>query len=83
MVLHVNGVLMKRDKVEQEALSLPPEERARLAQKLLLSLDSQQAQSAEDAWLTEAVNRARDIDSGTVTPIDADEVRKRARALLR
>ena len=74
---------MKRDRVKQEALSLPPEERARLAQKLLLSLDSQAAQSAEDAWLTEAVNRARDIDSGAVTPLDADEVCKRARALLR
>lgn len=69
--------------VEQEALRLSPEDRAQLAQKLLLSLDSLSEEELEDAWLTEANRRARELDRGEVQPIPADEVRRKARALLR
>ena len=69
--------------VEQEALSLPHEDRARLAQKLLLSLDTLSEEESKQAWLVEADRRARELDSGNVQPISAEEVRKRARSLLR
>ena len=69
--------------VEHEALRLPPEDRARLAQKLLLSLDTLSEEELEQAWLIEADRRAREIDRGNVQPISADEVRLKARALLR
>jgi putative addiction module component (TIGR02574 family) len=69
--------------VEYEALRLPPEGRAQLAQKLLLSLDALSEEELEDAWLTEANRRARELDRGEVQPIPADEVRRKARALLR
>jgi putative addiction module component (TIGR02574 family) len=69
--------------IEQEALHLSEEERAALAQKLLLSLDVPMAEEIEADWLVEAHRRAREIDEGTVQPIPADEVRKRAQALLR
>ena len=69
--------------VEHEALSLPPEDRARLAQKLLLSLDNLSEKELEHAWLAEADRRARELDRGDVQPISADEVRRKARALLR
>ena len=69
--------------LEHEALSLPPEDRAKLAQKLLLSLDTLSEEESEQAWLIEADRRAREIDSGDVQPISADEVRRKARALLR
>jgi len=69
--------------IEEEALHLSVEERAELAQRLLLSLDVPRAEEIEADWLVEAHRRAIEIDEGTVEPIPADEVRKRAQALLR
>jgi putative addiction module component (TIGR02574 family) len=69
--------------VEQEALRLPPEARAKLAHKLLLSLDALSEEELEQAWLREADRRARALDRGEVQPIPAEEVRQKARALLR
>lgn len=37
----------------------------------------------EEDWLIEARRRARELDEGIVQPIPAEEVRKKARALLR
>ena len=69
--------------VEQEALSLPPEDRAKLAQKLLLSLDAPSEEESKQTWLVDADRRAREVDNGDVQPVSADEVRRKARALLR
>ena len=69
--------------VEHEALRLSPEDRAKLAQKLLLSLDTLSEEEAEQAWLSEADRRARELDRGEVQPISADDVRRKARGLLR
>ncbi len=74
---------MDLQSVEHEALGLSPEDRAKLAQKLLLSLDTLSEEELEQAWLIEAARRAREIDRGNVQPISADEVRLKARALLR
>jgi putative addiction module component (TIGR02574 family) len=69
--------------VEQEALLLPQEDRAKLAQKLLLSLDTLSEEESKQAWLVEADRRARELDNGNVQPISAEEVRRKARSLLR
>ena len=77
--------------IEDEALHLSEEERAELAQKLLLSLDAPIVgadlrvcpDEIEEDWLIEARRRARELDEGIVQPIPAEEVRKKARALLR
>ncbi len=69
--------------VEQEALLLPQEDRAKLAQKLLLSLDTLSEEESKQAWLVEADRRARELDNGDVQPISAEEVRRKARSLLR
>ena len=45
---------MDLETVEYEALSLPPEDRASLAQKLLLSLDSLSEEALSQEWLIEA-----------------------------
>lgn len=74
---------MKLKDLEREALRLSAEERACLAQKLLLSLDDLSAEELDEAWLAEADRRARDLESEEVQPIPADEVRRKARALLR
>ena len=74
---------MNLKQIEIAALNLSEEERAALAQKLLLSLDSpSDAEIAED-WLVEAQRRARELDEGIVQPVSADEVRRKAQALLR
>ncbi|MCY3956247.1 MAG: addiction module protein [Nitrospira sp.] len=74
---------MNLKQIEDEALHLSEEERAELAQKLLLSLDVPTMDEIEEDWLIEARRRARELDEGIVQPIPADEVRKKARALLR
>ena len=74
---------MNLRQIEDEALHLPEVERAELAQKLLLSLDTPTVEEIEEDWLVEAHRRARELDQGTVQPIPAEEVRKKARALLR
>ena len=74
---------MNLKQIEDEALHLSEEERAELAQKLLLSLDTPTMDEIEEDWLLEARRRARELDEGIVQPIPAEEVRKKARALLR
>ena len=74
---------MKLQQIEQEALQLTEEERAELAKKLLLSLDAPCEAEIREDWLTEAYNRARDLDEGKVQPIPAEEVRRKAKAWLR
>ena len=69
--------------IEDEALRLTVQERAELAQKLLLSLEAPSEQEIAEDWLLEAQRRARELDDGTVQPIPAEEVRRRAQALLR
>jgi len=61
------------------ALDLPPEERARLAHELIVSLDADADDPAEvqAAWLQEVESRLRDIDDGTVELVDWPEVRRR------
>ena len=69
--------------IEQEALRLSLEDRAQLAQKLLLSLATVSEKERDDVWLTEANRRARGLDRGEIQPVPVDEVRRKARTLLR
>jgi putative addiction module component (TIGR02574 family) len=69
--------------IEDDALHLQPEDRAKLAQRLLLSLDLLSDTEIEESWLVEAQRRAREIDRGEVQPVPAEEVMRKARALLR
>ena len=68
--------------IEQEALHLPIEYRARLAEKLLSSLDDLSEPEIEKLWLTEAQRRTAEIDSGKVQLISADEVERRILEVL-
>lgn len=74
---------MKSRTLRETALDLPPDERADLAQRLLLSLDDPSEEELAETWLSEAGRRARELDRGEVEPISADEMRRKARALLR
>jgi hypothetical protein len=54
---------MNLKQIEGEALHLSEEERAELAQKLLISLDSPSENEISEAWLKEAQRRAREPES--------------------
>ncbi|MGO9269365.1 MAG: addiction module protein [Terriglobia bacterium] len=76
---------MSHDAAEilKEALALPIEARAALADSLLESVDSEIDEDAESAWRREIARRAAELDSGAVTPIPWAEVRSRLMATLR
>jgi putative addiction module component (TIGR02574 family) len=74
---------MNLKQIENQALDLSEEERAKLAQKLILSLENAKDEDIEKEWLAEARRRAVEIDNGEVLPIPAADVRKKAHALLR
>ena len=74
---------MDVEALEREALKLPAEDRARLAEELLDSLDELPPQEIDRLWLEEASRRAAQIDAGEVELVSAEDVDEKARALLR
>ena len=69
--------------LEAQALKLPRRERARLAQRLISSLDQEVDADAEGLWLAEAERRLADLKSGKVAAIPAERVIRKVRATLR
>ncbi|MBI1814603.1 MAG: addiction module protein [Deltaproteobacteria bacterium] len=71
--------------IEDDALRLPPEDRARLAVQLLASLegDVESPEEIEKLWLAEAERRFRELRDGVVEGIPAGEVFAQLRAKLR
>lgn len=76
---------MSRDTAEilKEALALPTEVRAALADSLLDSLDAEVDEDAEAAWQIEIQRRVAQLESKAVIPIPWAEVRARLMATLR
>ena len=79
----VGETIVSTKTLQDAALKLPLEQRAELAQKLLLSLDDPSEEELAETWLSEAERRAGELDRGEVQPIAAEEVRRKARSLLR
>lgn len=69
--------------VLRSALSLPVDDRAALAEKLLASLDDLDEQEAERLWAKEAQRRLEEYRSGRATAVDAEEVADKAARLFR
>ena len=74
---------MKAETIRREALALPVQERAELAEQLLSSLDSLSEVEIEQLWLQEAARRAEELDRGLAKRVAADDVRRQAQALLK
>ena len=64
--------------VLKSALSLPVDDRAALAEKLLASLDDLDEQEAERLWAKEAQRRLEEYRGGRAVAVDANEVAKKA-----
>ena len=69
--------------LSQRARALAPEDRARLAEELLASLEGDVDPEFEAAWDAELRRRVAEIDSGAVKLVPADEVFARVRGSLR
>jgi putative addiction module component (TIGR02574 family) len=64
-------------RILQDALALPEDQRAELATRLLQSLDQDVEPDAEEAWAVEIERRCAALDAGEVVPSDWHEVRHR------
>jgi hypothetical protein len=73
---------MEIDDLEAEALRLDPKSRARLAGRLLESLDDLSPEENTRTWAEEAQRRAAALDSGLLPARSADAVVGDARARL-
>ena len=74
---------MNLQRIEDEALHLPKEERALLIQKLVLSLESPSREELSSSWLLEARRRAQELDDGSVQAVSSEDVMRKARALIK
>jgi putative addiction module component (TIGR02574 family) len=70
-------------KLEAKALKLPPEQRARLAERLISSLDQSVDPDSEEFWIREAERRLQELESGGIEPVPAERVIENARSSLR
>lgn len=66
------------ENVMKQALQLPREARALIAEKLLESLDFEEPFEISREWAEEIDRRCREIDEGTVELIPAEDVLKEA-----
>ncbi|KAF0219870.1 MAG: addiction module [Geobacteraceae bacterium] len=67
-----------KQKIEIEALNLDIQARARLAGKLLMSLDEPSVSEVERLWLDEAERRLDEYRAGKVQGLPAKDVFQRA-----
>jgi putative addiction module component (TIGR02574 family) len=83
MVLsYLFGMAMTIEQIAEEALALPSESRALLADKLVESLDTAAFSRTDQAWLAEARRRRDDVRSGKVQTIPGDEALANVRRSL-
>ena len=74
---------MSRDQIEAEALKLDPKSRARLAGKLLESLEDLSDPECHALWAEEAERRDAELDAGEADTRPADDVFRDARHRLK
>lgn len=71
------------EKLAEEALALPDNERAALIEILLRSMNPPARKEIDRLWAEEAERRVKEIEDGAVTLLDGDEVFLEVRKRLR
>ena len=64
---------MTIEQLAEEALALPSEQRALLADRLVESLDAAEANRIDAVWATEAKRRRDEVRDGSVQTIPGDQ----------
>jgi len=70
-------------KLAKQAMSLPTESRAQLADLLVESLDAEELGPIDRLWVAEAKRRRDEVRSGRVESIPGDEALQRVRDVVR
>ena len=70
------------DELSRKAHALPPEERVRLAEELLSSVQDSD-EEVDAAWAEEIERRLEEVENGTAKLIPAEEVFAEIRSLLK
>jgi len=73
---------MNDEQLEVEIMKLDLDARARLAEKLILSLDAPSDEENLRLWVTEAERRLRELREGRAKEVPAEEVFRRARQAI-
>lgn len=71
------------DQITEEAMKLPADSKALLADKLVESLESEDLDEIQRLWSAEAIRRRDEIRSGQVQPVPGKQVLKEVRRLVR
>lgn len=70
------------DQITEEAMKLPADSKALLADKLVESLESEDPDEIQLLWSAEAIRRRDEVRSGQVQPIPGEEVLEEVRRLV-
>ena len=68
--------------LKKQALALAPADRVELAESLLAGVDDFISPDLEAAWRKEVAGRVDEIESGRAKLVPAEEVHRRARAMM-
>jgi putative addiction module component (TIGR02574 family) len=71
------------EQLAEEAMQLPADSRALLADKLVESLDFEMPDEIQKVWVAEAIRRRDEIRSGKVKPVPGNEVIAEIRRMVR
>ncbi len=71
------------EQLAEQAMNLPGESRARLADLLVASLDADALTDSDRLWLSEAKRRRDEVRAGKVKTIPGDEALRSVRDSLR
>jgi Putative addiction module component len=71
------------EQLAEQAMNLPGESRARLADLLVESLDTDELGRIEQLWLNEAKRRRDEVRSGSVKTIPGPEALRKVRDTLK
>jgi putative addiction module component (TIGR02574 family) len=74
---------MTLEQLAKQAMTLPAESRARLADILVDSLDAEELGTIDRLWIAEAKRRRDEVRTGRVETIPGDEALRQVRDSLR
>jgi putative addiction module component (TIGR02574 family) len=73
---------MNTEQLEAEIMKLSLDARAKLAERIILSLDAPSDAENLELWIQEAERRLRDLREGKAKEVAAEDVFRRARAAI-
>jgi putative addiction module component (TIGR02574 family) len=71
------------ERLAEQALKLPSESRARLAELLAESLDAESLGRIDQLWVEEAKRRRDDVRAGRVKTVPGEQARRKVRDALK